>query len=196
MDTSSHVIRISVPEETTFDSLELTMGTGDLNLEGMDAKTLFLHQGTGKMILKSLAAEEATLECGDGLIQGEDLQIYKQSAIFGSMGEVALAGNLGDQISIDGGTAKTTLTLDGRKEDYAISGSFFARNVFVDGNSYASSQNIEIEGENFEGENWETWGNGEGDFSMKPADTNLKQIVIDGGVGEVHLFFDEEGAVA
>lgn len=106
MDTDSHHLTLTLPEDWMPEKAALTAGTGPFYMDGAEAKDLFLHQGAGQMMLKHVTAENLELECGGDLAEGEHLQVVKN-------------------LTIHGGTGKISLTMPETAEDYDISGSFF-----------------------------------------------------------------------
>ncbi|MCI7656808.1 DUF4097 family beta strand repeat-containing protein [Anaerotignum sp.] len=198
METDSHHLTLTVPEECIPEKAELTVGTGPLYVDGAEAKELFLHQGTGQMQLKNVTAGSLELECGGGLAKGENLQVAQKLTIHGGMGDVDFAGSLGEKILLDGGTGKISLTMPETEADYDISGSFFTRNVMVNGKTLQPEMSVEQNGGDLD--SWEM--DFDGDFSIPAQQTEglsgKKQILIDGGTGEIVLTFtgDEEKAGA
>lgn len=165
-------------------------------MDGAEAKELLLHQGTGQMMLKHVTAENLELECGGGLAEGEHLQVAKKLTIHGGMGDADFAGSLGDEIWLDGGTGKISLTMPETAEDYDISGSFFTRNVTVNGKTLEPEVSVEQNGGDLD--SWEM--DFDEDFVVPQQKTEgKKQICIDGGTGEIALTFagnTEKGATA
>ena len=119
MDTDSHHLTLTLPEDWMPEKAALTAGTGPFYMDGAEAKDLFLHQGAGQMMLKHVTAENLELECGGDLAEGEHLQVVKN-------------------LTIHGGTGKISLTMPETAEDYDISGSFFTRNVTVNGKTFGA----------------------------------------------------------
>ena len=195
MDTDSHQLTLTLPEDWMPEKAVLTAGTGPFYVDGAEAKELLLHQGTGQMMLKHVTAENLELECGGGLVEGEYLQVAKKLTIHG-VGDVDFAGSLGDEIQLDGGTGKISLTMPETAEDYDISGSFFTRNVTVNGKTLEPEVSVEENGGDLD--SWEM--DFDEDFVVPQQKTEgKKQICIDGGTGEIALTFagnTEEGATA
>lgn len=127
METDSHHLTLTLPEEWMPEKAALTAGTGPFYMDGAEAKDLFLHQGTGQMMLKHVTAENLELECGGDLAEGEHLQVVKN-------------------LTIHGGTGKISLTMPETAEDYDISGSFFTRNVTVNGKTLKPEVSVEQNG--------------------------------------------------
>ena len=146
MDTDSHHLTLTLPEDWMPEKAALTAGTGPFYMDGAEAKDLFLHQGAGQMMLKHVTAENLELECGGDLAEGEHLQVAKNLTIHGGMGNVDFAGSLGEKILLDGGTGKISLTMPETAEDYDISGSFFTRNVTVNGKTLEPEVSVEQNG--------------------------------------------------
>ena len=196
MDTDSHHLTLTLPEDWMPEKAALTAGTGPFYMDGAEAKDLFLHQGAGQMMLKHVTAENLELECGGDLAEGEHLQVAKNLTIHGGMGNVDFAGSLGEKILLDGGTGKISLTMPETAEDYDISGSFFTRNVTVNGKTLEPEVSVEQNGGDLD--SWKM------DFDEdctvpKQKTEGKKQIQIDGGTGEVALTFagnTEKGATA
>lgn len=196
MDTDSHHLTLTLPEDWMPEKAALTAGTGPFYMDGAEAKDLFLHQGTGQMMLKHVTAENLELECGGDLAEGEHLQVVKNLTIHGGMGNVDFAGSLGEKILLDGGTGKISLTMPETAEDYDISGSFFTRNVTVNGKTLEPEVSVEQNGGDLD--SWEM--DFDEDFTVPKQKTEgKKQIQIDGGTGEIALTFagnTEKGATA
>lgn len=196
MDTDSHHLTLTLPEDWMPEKAALTAGTGPFYMDGAEAKDLFLHQGAGQMMLKHVTAENLELECGGDLAEGEHLQVAKNLTIHGGMGNVDFAGSLGEKILLDGGTGKISLTMPETEEDYDISGSFFTRNVTVNGKTLEPEVSVEQNGGDLD--SWKM--DFDEDFTVPKQKTEgKKQIQIDGGTGEVALTFagnTEKGATA
>lgn len=196
MDTDSHHLTLTLPEDWMPEKAALTAGTGPFYMDGAEAKDLFLHQGAGQMMLKHVTAENLELECGGDLAEGEHLQVAKNLTIHGGMGNVDFAGSLGEKILLDGGTGKISLTMPETAEDYDISGSFFTRNVTVNGKTLKPEVSVEQNGGDLD--SWKM--DFDEDFTVPKQKTEgKKQIQIDGGTGEVALTFagnTEKGATA
>ena len=196
MDTDSHHLTLTLSEDWMPEKAALTAGTGPFYMDGAEAKDLFLHQGAGQMMLKHVTAENLELECGGDLAEGEHLQVAKNLTIHGGMGNVDFAGSLGEKILLDGGTGKISLTMPETAEDYDISGSFFTRNVTVNGKTLEPKVSVEQNGGDLD--SWEM--DFDEDFTVPKQKTEgKKQIQIDGGTGEVALTFagnTEKGATA
>lgn len=177
MDTDSHHLTLTLPEDWMPEKAALTAGTGPFYMDGAEAKDLFLHQGAGQMMLKHVTAENLELECGGGLAEGEHLQVVKN-------------------LTIHGGTGKISLTMPETAEDYDISGSFFTRNVTVNGKTLEPE--VSVEQNDGDLDSWEM--DFDEDFTVPKQKTEgKKQIQIDGGTGEVALTFagnTEKGATA
>lgn len=196
METDSHHLILTLPEDWMPEKAVLTAGTGAFYVDGVGSKELFLHQGSGQVRLEDVTAEKLELECGGGLAEGEYLQVAKKLTIHGGMGDVDFAGSLGDEIQLDGGTGKISLTMPETAEDYDISGSFFTRNVTVNGKTLEPEVSVEQNGGDLD--SWEM--NFDEDFTVPQQNTEgKKQIHIDGGTGEIALTFagnTEKGATA
>lgn len=177
MDTDSHHLTLTLPEDWMPEKAVLTAGTGPFYMDGAEAKDLFLHQGAGQMMLKHVTAENLELECGGDLAEGEHLQVAKN-------------------LTIHGGTGKISLTMPETAEDYDISGSFFTRNVTVNGKTLKPEVSVEQNGGDLD--SWEM--DFDEDFTVPKQKTEgKKQIQIDGGTGEIALTFagnTEKGATA
>ena len=177
MDTDSHHLTLTLPEDRMPEKAALTAGTGPFYMDGAEAKDLFLHQGAGQMMLKHVTAENLELECGGDLAEGEHLQVVKN-------------------LTIHGGTGKISLTMPETAEDYDISGSFFTRNVTVNGKTLEPE--VSVEQNDGDLDSWEM--DFDEDFTVPKQKTEgKKQIQIDGGTGEVALTFagnTEKGATA
>lgn len=71
----NHIVRgtitVSIPKETTFDEVHLSMGAGTLSVKEIYARELSLEIGAGEVNIDKFQADEAKFECGAGSITAQ-----------------------------------------------------------------------------------------------------------------------------
>ncbi len=156
---------ITVPENYLFNSFDLEIGAGEVNIDMLKTNTLSLDLGAGSLYLNNTNVnEKAKINTGAGKVRIEkDTTINNLNLDLGT-GKFAFQGILLGDNKIECGVGSSTFEIKGKKEDYRLKvdkgvGSITINNEKVSGNS--------------------TIGDGE------------NTIDIDGGVGSIKVNFQE-----
>ncbi len=152
------LLEVVIPENFSFDKIDIETGAGVVDIESLNAQTLELELGAGKVNIKSLSATRSAnidggagkLTVGGGILTNLDFDM--------GVGETEICAEIKGRADVDMGIGKATLTLIGGEESYEIN---FSKGL----------GSISYNGKNVE--NNTTVGNG------------LTYIDIDGGIGSL-----------
>jgi hypothetical protein len=162
---SNAVLTLYVPNGIVFDDVDITTGAAKLTVDALSTSSLELKLGAGDVRFESLnASAEVDIEGGAGQITIVSGTLNDLSLEMG-MGELNLtAAVLGDS-DLKFGVGESNLTLIGTKDDYKVDIDKGIGNITVDGKTVTD---------------FGSSGNGQ------------RQIHIEGGVGAVHIVFQED----
>lgn len=156
---------IYVREDTTFDSVEIEIGAGTLDVERLEARDLKLNLGAGKTAIDELfATRRAEIDGGAGVVEIRGGELHDLVLDLGA-GKAELRARVVGNGRVTAGVGKTELTLIGREGDYRLRIDKGIGSVTLDGRSLSDGESV---------------GNG----------TTL--IEIDSGVGAVEMKIVEE----
>ncbi len=156
---------IYVREDTTFDSVEIEIGAGTLDVERLEARDLKLNLGAGKTAIDELfATRRAEIDGGAGVVEIRGGELHDLDLDLGA-GKAELRARVVGNGRVTAGVGKTELTLIGREGDYRLRIDKGIGSVTLDGRSLSDGESV---------------GNG----------TTL--IEIDSGVGAVEMKIVEE----
>lgn len=156
---------IYVREDTTFDSVEIEIGAGTLDVERLEARDLKLNLGAGKTAIDELfATRRAEIDGGAGVVEIRGGELHDLDLDLGA-GKAELRARVVGNGRVTTGVGKTELTLIGREGDYRLRIDKGIGSVTLDGRSLSDGESV---------------GNG----------TTL--IEIDSGVGAVEMKIVEE----
>lgn len=96
-DDDTGTVYLYVPE-MVFDEVEIELGAGRIQADGIEARNLSITMGTGEVFINSFDADEVIFECGTGTINAH--------------------GNVKSEIEADCGAGSVNLALVGTKDDY------------------------------------------------------------------------------
>ena len=124
---------VTLPEGVQLEEALLSVGAGDLEVEGLDARRLTLEGGVGDVICRRLNAAESsqvTMGVGDIEILSGQLQNLE---ISGGVGDLECAASLLGQCTVESGVGDIDLTLAGSFRDYRIQIKKGVGDVEIDG---------------------------------------------------------------
>lgn len=162
---SNAVLTLYVPNGIVFDDVDITTGAAKLTVDTLSTSSLELKLGAGDVRLESLhVSSAADIKGGAGQITVVSATLNDLSLEMG-MGELNLtAAVLGDS-NLKFGVGESNLTLIGSKDDYKVDIEKGIGNITVDGKTVTD---------------FGSSGNGQ------------NHIEIDGGVGTIHIVFQED----
>lgn len=131
-------LKIIVPEDSLFEQLELSSGSGTLTAEGLKAKVFSYTGGSGTTNFRGLEVlEQAELVTGSGTAVFENTNLNNVKITSGS-GTLSFGGNLTGICRLTSGSGTTTYALLGNLADYTIEGKGGSGNVWINGEKYSS----------------------------------------------------------
>lgn len=153
---------IYVPSTMKFDAVSLSTGAGDVTIDSLSAKELFLELGAGKVSINKLIVSDKTkINGGAGAMTITSSDVSNLDLNIG-VGSVAMTSSVKGNSKIDSGVGQIDLNLIGTTDDYRI---YLKKGL---GSSTIDGKNMS-------------------DNSSYGAGNNL--IDIDGGVGNINVNF-------
>lgn len=161
-DNHSTII-LYIPNEITFDVIDIQTGAGIITIDGLRTQQLSLMLGAGETTLKNIDIKKsAEIEGGAGKLSFENASINDLDFDIG-VGEVVFSGALYGSATINSGVGALTMNLDGTKDIYSITIDKGIGSVMIENNKISDGDTV---------------GNGS------------NKIDIDGGVGAITIEFN------
>jgi hypothetical protein len=161
--TINGTLKITLPKDMVLSFVKIEMGAGVVVVQKLSAKRIDFDLGAGEVLIEELYVQNgAEIECGAGKFTIGKGEIHNLDIDFG-VGKSTVNAKLYGNSEIDCGVGEVNLTL-GKKSDYKIEINKGLGTVEVNGKTC-------------------------NDFSVGGG---VNKLSIDGGVGAIHLFFDEE----
>jgi hypothetical protein len=133
---------IYVREDTAFDSVEIEIGAGTLDVERLEAKDLKLNLGAGKTAIDELiATRRAEIDGGAGVVEIRGGELHDLDLDLGA-GKAELRARVVGNGRVTAGVGKTELTLIGREEDYRLRIDKGIGSVTLDGRSLSDGESV------------------------------------------------------
>lgn len=152
-------ITIYIPETANMEEIDLDMGAGIVNINGLKSKKAEFSFGAGNVNIKNIVSENAKIECGAGQVIIEDADLTNIKLDSG-VGKLVYSGYMRGNTKIDCGIGEVRLNLAGGSEIYSIDTEKGIGDIKINGNSVANET---------------VTGNGE------------NRIEIDGGIGSISV---------
>ena len=133
---------IYVREDTTFDSVEIEIGAGTLDVERLEARDLKLNLGAGKTAIDELfATRRAEIDGGAGVVEIRGGELHDLDLDLGA-GKAELRARVVGNGRVTAGVGKTELTLIGREGDYRLRIDKGIGSVTLDGRSLSDGESV------------------------------------------------------
>lgn len=133
---------IYVREDTAFDSVEIEIGAGTLDVERLEARDLKLNLGAGKTAIDELiATRRAEIDGGAGVVEIRGGELHDLDLDLGA-GKAELRARVVGNGRVTAGVGKTELTLIGREEDYRLRIDKGIGSVTLDGRSLSDGESV------------------------------------------------------
>lgn len=133
---------IYVREDTVFDSVEIEIGAGTLDVERLEARDLKLNLGAGKTAIDELfATRRAEIDGGAGVVEIRGGELHDLDLDLGA-GKAELRARVVGNGRVTAGVGKTELTLIGREEDYRLRIDKGIGSVTLDGRSLSDGESV------------------------------------------------------
>ena len=137
--------------------------------QSLQLDEFILDGGVGEARIQKISSKEMELIAGVGSVEAEDMQVSEKLEVYGGVGAVQVSGSFGGEIELSGGVGEISLTVQGAQEDefdcHIDSGvgqiRFGGKNVGLLDEEYTVEQGRE------------------------------KSISVDGGVGDIGVYFEK-----
>ncbi|MDR2889177.1 MAG: DUF4097 family beta strand repeat-containing protein [Lachnospiraceae bacterium] len=116
-DPANEIV-LYVPEGVTYDKVDLELGGGEMEMDGIETHELNGSVGLGNANLINSTADELDIENG--------------------LGDFYFSGRVNDEISAECSMGNITLRLDGGEKDFDYSINCTAGSISIDGNDYSA----------------------------------------------------------
>lgn len=83
-ETDKTVINVYLPENYSMEEIDIVLGAGQVNIGSLDAKTIDISVGAGKMIAERLIGNEIDIEVGAGEIDVEEMNAKESNIEVGA----------------------------------------------------------------------------------------------------------------
>ncbi len=161
--TVNGTLKITLPTDAVLSFIEIDMGAGAVNIQKLTATKIDFDLGAGKVQIEELYIQtSAEIECGAGEFSLANGEIHNLDIDLG-VGKTTLNAKIYGNSEVNCGVGELNLSL-GKKSDYQI-----------DLNKGIGS--IKVNGKKCN------------DFSVGGG---INKLSIDGGIGAINLYFDEE----
>ncbi len=113
----NETITLFIPENAVLDSISMSVGAGDVEIETMKANQIEISIGAGQLKVQNLIADDLKLEVavGECVINQMNLE---QGKIDISMGDLTVKGNITKDLEVNCTMGNATLELDGTEKDF------------------------------------------------------------------------------
>lgn len=158
-------IEVTIPEDMVFDGVSISVGAGDIKIDSLMAKELYLNTGASKVSIgKVVVDERAKIDTGvgefkisDGVLTNLDLNL--------GVGSSHIAAKLLGDAEINSGIGAVNLILIGVEKDYSVSVEKGIGDIKIDDRSVSDDTIV---------------GNGE------------NKVRISGGIGAIKVNYKQE----
>lgn len=147
---SKGTVVIYVPANVILDELDIDMGAGRTDIEGVEARSLTLDMGAGTVFMDNCKFDKADIEGGAGRTDITD-STFKNLEMQTGVGSTKIEGYILGNSKIEAGVGSLKMNLYGSKNSYTIRTEKGIGSVRIDGNkaesTYGSGENfIQLEG--------------------------------------------------
>lgn len=111
------VIKLYVPKDYHYGEVDIELGAGDLEVQGLDADKVSLGVGAGRIIANSLKTESLKLEVGMGQIDMKDVSVKEVKAEIG-MGDLQLEGIIEGNMDASCAMGNVDVKITGSQKDF------------------------------------------------------------------------------
>ena len=138
-------IHISLPEELTFDIVDISAGASDFDAKTLRTKEIDMDLGAGRIVISDLFADEMNINVGAGSTTIKNADV-KNAEVNVGMGRFALKGAITGDLYAECSMGELVLSLEGSEDDHNYDLECAAGNLRVGGSNFAgvaSERNID-----------------------------------------------------
>ncbi|NLL92117.1 MAG: DUF4097 domain-containing protein [Ruminococcaceae bacterium] len=161
---SNVVLKLYIPENATFEEVEIKTGAGETNLETLHAKCVDMQFGAGKAILNNVSvSENAFLEAGVGKLIIKDSTFCNLDLDMG-VGNLEFTGTLLGRNFLKMGVGSSQINLSGSLDNYSLDIEKGLGDIYVGDDNFIDNTKL-----------------GQGD----------RKVYFEGGIGSVNIDFSD-----
>lgn len=135
-DSSGGTVTLYVPKEISFARVEVSLGAGEMELDGLWAEQMNFELGAGTMHAKGLQADSLSVSVGAGDIKLMEAQLGNVEVAVGA-GNFSVEGTVLGNVTAECSMGNITLKLAGTDTDFNYEIECMAGSVKVDNNEYS-----------------------------------------------------------
>lgn len=135
-DMDDHTMRLEIPSNAVFESVEISVGACQMNIQRIETKKFDVEVGAGQVVIEDLMADDAQFEIGAGEII-VDYANVQECIVDVGMGNFEYNGKIARYGDIECGMGNAEIYLDGYMEDYNYEIECAAGNVEIDDESFS-----------------------------------------------------------
>lgn len=135
-DMDDHTMRLEIPSNAVFESVEISVGACQMNIQRIETKKFDVEVGAGQVVIEDLMADDAQFEIGAGEII-VDYANVQECVVDVGMGNFEYNGKIARCGDIECGMGNAEIYLDGCMEDYNYEIECAAGNVEIDDESFS-----------------------------------------------------------
>ncbi len=118
--SSEGLVIIQIPEEKTFERVEISAGAGDIDIEKLNTSEMKMNLGAGDVYIKEIyVTKKAYISCAAGEFTVKKGAINNLETDF-AVGDVELRCELSGNAEINCGIGDVSIVLPGTEENYRI----------------------------------------------------------------------------
>lgn len=138
-NSSNRKITVTLPKNTELNKCDIKSGTGNVKLEDINTKKLYLTNGTGSLNAKRITANIAEIQCGTGSVNLDDVY-FKVTSLETGTGSTNISGQLDGDTEIQSGMGSINLNLIGSADNYNFDIEKGLGSITVDNKTYSELQ--------------------------------------------------------
>lgn len=114
------IIRLYIPDDKLFDTIEINTGAGKADLKNLQTKFIYMNFGAGKVDLRNISARvNASLETGAGQLTIRNSTFNNLNLNMG-VGQFEFSGKLTGRNILKMGVGSSQIDLSGSLDDYTV----------------------------------------------------------------------------
>lgn len=128
-------IFIYTQDALEFEKVDIDMGVGKFEIEGITTDKLDVDCGVGNLICKDVKANDVDIDGGVGSLKCEDVS-FQNLSLEGGVGEIDISGKLRGKTQLSAGMGEVNVDIDGKRDDYNLKVETGLGAITIDGEKY------------------------------------------------------------
>lgn len=136
-DSKAMTLYLYVPKEVDYDSVELNLGAGRMELSSIQTRKLMVDADAGQVVLSDISCEELAGDVGAGEVLVKNAKVKKNAEFSVGAGHIEAWLDVQEELRAECSVGQIALKLEGKEEDFNYEISCAAGEIKVDKSSYA-----------------------------------------------------------